>query len=358
MNTQILKWEEKAMKHRIETLTYFITLLILLAGCSGCGVKHTDPSGIDTSREVSKSSPTQSILDETGDTPDPILDAVLEPIELPPDFNPYYGRSWVGLTENNQKPPPPDEFMNDPLFWVPGWEIRTERYRNGEGESHLVLPPSAKRETHRQRLIDEITEKQGHPLSKAQEIDVIKKVFDALEGVSNLHKAKYFGAGSLSRNPIAIYYAEKAHAENPDDFHTLWVLANIQKQELYMNDEKSFDPVYVARTVSSYHRLLEMNPNIARLWYEYAKVAVITTPVGKGDRAASIAAHKKSFELDPTLYYGDVLRSLAIMHLGGVENDKAVKYIQQWQVIFPHDAKLVMIEDFKRGELVIRHSHD
>ena len=78
-----------------------------------------------------------------------------------------------------------------------------------------MLPPSAKRETHRQRLIDEITEKQGHSLSKAQEIDVIKKVFDALEGVSNLHKAKYFGAGSLSRNPIAIYYAEKAHAENP-----------------------------------------------------------------------------------------------------------------------------------------------
>ena len=101
-----------------------------------------------------------------------------------------------------------------------------------------------------------------------------------------------------------------------------------------------------------------MNPNVARVWYEYAKVAVITTPAGKGDREASIAAHKKSFELDPTLYYGDVLRSLAIMHLGGVENDKAVKYIQQWQVIFPHDAKLVMIEDFKRGELVIRHSHD
>ena len=110
-------------------------------------MKHTDPAGIDTSRKVSKSSTTQNVLEETDDTPDPILDAVLEEIELPPDFNPYYGRSWVGLTENNQKPPPPDEFMNDPLFWVPGWEIRTERYRNGEGErSSRVAPQCEKRD--------------------------------------------------------------------------------------------------------------------------------------------------------------------------------------------------------------------
>ena len=336
------------MKLRPKTLSIsFLTAIILLGGCAGCGQKTSPQAPIDAPQQFSKTPGSEQSSDGSP-IADPILDVELQRIKLPPDHNPYYGKSYFGITENNQKPSPPNEFYNDPLFWIPGWKIRTERYPNGDGESFLVLPQSQEREAHRKRLTASIIEKQGGPLTEAQKREIGEIIF-AADGLSNLHVAKYFAAFGSRTSSTALLYAEKAHEENPDDFHTLWVLAYLQMVQTW---GRSSDPdaPHNTRTVDSYRRLIEMNPNVARLHYEFATV----TP----NRDERIAANEKSFLLDPTLYHGKVLRALAINHMGWA-HEKAVRYLKQWNVIFPSEFKLKMIEHMERtgGMLVGHHSH-
>jgi predicted small lipoprotein YifL len=317
------------MKIKFETYKVLLTLAAILL--TGCGVKTAPNAPV----ESHLSDRQQSATDETERTIDPILNVVLERIELPADFNPYYGKSYFGITENNQAPPSTDEYAADPLFWIPGWEIKTERYHNGEAESYQVLLSSEARETHRERLTASMIEKQSGPLTDAQKTEIGETIF-AADGLSNLHVAKYFASLGSGTRSTALLYAEKSHEENPDDFHTLWVLAHLQYAQCSRHLENyEFEKKYERLAASSYQRLIDMNPNVARVWYEYAKVAP--------SHAEVLAAYEKSFELDPTLYYGDSLVRLARMH-ADLDRKKAVAYLQQWDVIFPNEHALFLIE--------------
>lgn len=324
------------MKIRIEIYKFLLTLAaVLLIGCSGCGLKTTPTAPVESHLSDTQ----QSTIGETERTIDPILNVVLERIELPADFNPYYGKSYLGITENNQEPPSPDAYAADPLFWIPGWEIRTEHYHNGEAESYQVLPPSEAREAHRERLTASMIGKQDGPLTDAQKTEIGEIIF-AADGLSNLHVAKYFAALGSGAKSTALLYAEKAHEENPDDFHTLWVLARLQYAQCSRHLENyELEKKYERLAASSYQRLIDMNPNVARVWYEYAKVGP--------SQAEVLAAYEKSFELDPTLYYGESLERLARMH-ADLDRKKAVAYLKQWNVIFPNEHALFLIEGIER----------
>ena len=131
----------KCIQRRQSLGTFLLLVIILFGGCSGCGQKTVTESPIDAPQTDVKPIDAQQRSDTTAMRPEKsILDVELQPIQLPPNYNPYYGKSYWGITENNLQPPPADEFYGDPLFWIPGWEIRTQHYRNGDGESYSILP--------------------------------------------------------------------------------------------------------------------------------------------------------------------------------------------------------------------------
>lgn len=330
----------KTTKIRIEHFTTLLAItVILLAGYSGCAQKNKPQPSIDAPRQFSKTPDSEKSSDGSPIV-DPILDVVLERIELPPDFNPYYGKSYWGLTENNQKPP--GEYYVDPLFWIPGWAIRTEHYPNGDRESFLMLPSYDEKYSRYKEQWD-AHKKEFGTLTRDDHYRILAEVYT--EGLSNLHAAKYLGK---IRNPYAIEFAQKAHEENPDDFHTLWVLAHLQMMDTYSRSSNP-DALHNTRTFDSYRRLIAMNPNVARVQFEFGDVVP--------DRAEAINAYKKSFELDPTLYYGQVLRSLAIRHMVSAPK-KAVGYLKQWDTIFPNERALILIEGIEQdGAWTIGHRH-
>ena len=315
--------------------------LCILVGCAGCGQKTaTPPENAPHRAPVSErvSTPTAPQTDAETPTPataDPILDADWQPIQLPPDYNPHYGRSYYGITENNQKPPPPDQFYSDPLFWIPGWAIRSEPYADGHGDSYLVLPNGEEKWARYKERRKALNKELGRPLTQAERYRLIAVVKS--EGLSNLYAAKYLGKGN---NPHAVEFAQKAHEENPDDFHTLFLLAHLQS--VHPNQE-TYEPLAAA----NFRRLIAMNPNVARLHYEYAR-----TTRGR----ERIRHYEKSFLLDPTLFYGDVLRSLALMHFVRAP-EKSLRYLKIRNTLFPNEGTQKRIEILEQTGEWLWHYH-
>ena len=321
--------------------------LCLFIGCAGCGQKTVTPTEKtphlpQVSERAGTSTPPQTEVDtRTSAQESPILSAEWKPIQLPPDYNLYYGKSYFLITENNQKPPPPDEFYADPLFWIPGWGLRTEHYRDGGGETFLVLPNGEEKWARYKERRDALNKELGRPLTQIERYRLIAEVKS--EGLSNLYAAKYLGKGN---NPYAVEFAQKAHEENPDDFHTLFLLAYLQ--DAHPNGDK-----YTPLAVANFRRILERYPNVARAHYEYANAGGYRDYVPRKERMAHF---EKSLELDPTLFYGDALDALALMHFGRA-TDKSLLYLKIRNTLFPNEGTQKRIETLEQTGEFLWHYH-
>ena len=318
--------------------------LWLFVGCAGCGQKTATPQEKATHPpQVPGRAGTPTPLQTEVDTPtpvqeSPILSAEWKPIQLPPDYNPYYGKSYFLITENNQKPPPPNEFYSDSLYWVPGWDIRSESYADGHGDSYLIPPERypGGYEERRARVKEQrkAREKElGRTLTDNEERRISAYIYT--EGLSNLHAAKFLANG---RSPYAVEFAQKAHEENPDDFHTLFLLAHLQG--IHENQEK-YEPLAAA----NFRRILERYPNVARIHYEYARTGAYRDIVPRMERIAHL---EKSLELDPILFYGDTLNVLALNHLGWA-TDRSLLYLKIHNTLFPNELTQLRIETIEQG---------
>ena len=120
-------------------LSTLLLCLLVFAGCTGCGQK-TPPAALMPAQHTAQKNdtpPTPHTEPDTVETPTAAEPAApLAPLQLGPDYNPHYGKSYYGITENNLKPPSFSEFNQDPLYWVPGWKVANNKY----GEGYLVPP--------------------------------------------------------------------------------------------------------------------------------------------------------------------------------------------------------------------------
>ena len=331
-------------------LSTLLLCLLVFAGCTGCGQK-TPPAALMPAQHTAQKNdtpPTPHTEPDTAETPTAAEPpAPLAPLQLGPDYNPHYGKSYYGITENNLKPPPLSEFNEDPLYWVPGWKVANNKY----GEGYLVPPEQYPGENEdkiarvhakqmalreeRRRALAEGRNTFTDEAFRQEKARIGAEIF--AEGLSNLHAAKYLASSFLNsyhyRN-AALAYAEKAHEENPDDFHTLFLLAHLQQRN---HGNRATNE---ARATANFRTLIAMKPNVARLYYEYELVV--------GDWDEAIAALEKSLALDYTLYYGDALRSLALLHHGTPA--KAIEYLERWYAIYPDPFTLEIIDGLKNGE--------
>ena len=319
--------------------------LLGLASCAGCGQK-TPPAAPMPTQHTGQQGDSAPIPHTAIDTTAAKPVAPLAPLQLGPDYNPHYGQSYYGITENNLKPPPLSEFNEDPLYWVPGWTVAN----NEDGEGYLVPPEQypgenedkiarvhAKQMTfvrEQRRAVDAGRSTFTDEAFRQEKARIGAEIF--AEGLSNLHAAKYLASSfwnSYHYRNAALTYAEKAHTENPDDFHTLFLLAHLQRNHGNSGTDE-------ARAAANFRKLIAMKPNVARLYYEYELVV--------GDWDAAIAALEKSLALDYTLYYGDALRSLALRHLSTPA--KAIDYLERWYAIYPDPFTLEIIDGLKKGD--------
>ena len=323
--------------------------LLVFAGCAGCGQKTppAEPMPAQHTQPKNDSRPTPHTATDTAETPTAAEPAApLAPLQLGTDYNPHYGQSYYGITENNLKPPPLSEFNEDPLYWVPGWTVANNKY----GEGYLVPPEQypgenedkiarvhAKQRALREERRSALKEGRNTFTDEAfrrEKARIGAEIF--AEGLSNLHAAKYLASSfwnSYHYRNAALTYAEKAHAENPNDFHTLFLLAHLQRNHGNSGTDE-------ARAAANFRKLIAMKPNVARLYYEYELVV--------GDWDAAIAALEKSLALDYTLYYGDALRSLALRHHSTPA--KAIDYLERWYAIYPDPFTLEIIDGLKKGD--------
>ena len=319
-----------------------VLLLLGLASCTGCGQKTPPAAPMPAQHTAQKNDtpPTPHTEPDTAETPTAAAPpAPLAPLQLGPDYNPHYGKSYYGITENNLKPPSFSEFNQDPLYWVPGWKVAKNQY----GEAYQVPPEQYLGENEdkraRARAQQKAFYKEWDPQSmpeaeyRKERAHIAVKIY--AEGLSNLHAAKY--CASHSSDPhykqAALAYAEKAHEENPDDFHTLFLLAHLQRNHGNRGTDE-------ARATANFRTLIAMKPNVARLYYEYGHALK--------SWEESIAAREKSLELDHTLYYGDALHWLALAHLDTPA--KAIEYLERWYAIYPDPFTLEIIDGLKNGE--------
>ena len=323
-------------------LSTLLLCLLVFAGCTGCGQK-TPPAALMPAQHTAQKNdtpPTPHTEPDTVETPTATEPAApLAPLQLGPDYNPHYGKSYYGITENNLKPPPFSEFNQDPLYWVPGWKVAKNQY----GEAYQVPPEQYLGENEdkraRARAQQKAFYKEWDPQSmpeaeyRKERAHIAVKIY--AEGLSNLHAAKY--CASHSSDPhykqAALAYAKKAHEENPDDFHTLFLLAHLQRN----HGNRATDET---RATANFRTLIAMKPNVARLYYEYGHALK--------SWEESIAAREKSLELDHTLYYGDALHWLALAHLDTPA--KAIEYLERWYAIYPDPFTLEIIDGLKNGE--------
>ena len=330
-------------------LSTLLLCLLVFAGCTGCGQK-TPPAALMPAQHTAQKNdtpPTPHTEPDTAETPTAAAPpAPLAPLQLGPDYNPHYGKSYYGITENNLKPPSFSEFNQDPLYWVPGWKVAKNQY----GEAYQVPPEQSPGENEdkiarvhakqmalreeRRRALAEGRNTFTDEAFRQEKARIGAEIF--AEGLSNLHAAKYLASSFLNsyhyRN-AALAYAEKAHEENPDDFHTLFLLAHLQRNHGNRGTDET-------RAAANFRTLIAMKPNVARLYYEYGHALK--------SWEESIAAREKSLELDHTLYYGDALHWLALAHLDTPA--KAIEYLERWYAIYPDPFTLEIIDGLKNGE--------
>ena len=262
----------------------FSTLMLLLLGlaiCTGCGQKTAQ-------QRPAQATPTT---------------------ETPP-------APYAGITETGESPP--DDYYGDPLYWIPGMAYETFHNPPYGSSSDPVWPPSeeigrriAAREEELFKAYDEEIEN-SHVRSRVfrrAKLEVIS------ESMSPLHAAKYLDALSGSYRDKARELAQAALDANPDDFHTLLLWTTLQYEP---DDEASRK-----HAVAGYRRLLEMNPNSARVRYDLGNLLS-----DYQEFEESIRLLETSAQLDARFSEGAFLRMARKYYFFG-DKVKALAYLKR-----------------------------
>ena len=299
---QRLRWREHATR-------CFGMVLVSLWLCAGCQptVQRTPPP---TPPAVETPEPEPAAPPAVKPLPAPAPTALSE-TELPAT-GPY-----AGITETGE--PPPDKYYGDPLFWIPDMAYETFHNPSYGSSSAPVWPPSeeigrriAAREEELFKAYDGEIE-DSHVKSRVfrlAELEVIS------ESMSPLHAAKYLGAlGSSLYADKARELAQVALDANPDDFHTLLLWTTLQYDP---DDEASRK-----RAVAGYRRLLEMNPNSARVTHDLGRI------LSRADEFEE-SAHllKKAAQLD-TRYQESAFLRIAMSYYGVGDKEQALAYLKR-----------------------------
>ena len=279
--------------------------LWLSAGCQPTAQRTPPtPPAVETPEPEPDSSPAVKPLPASAPT-------ALSETELPAT-GPY-----AGITETGE--PPPDEYYGDPLYWIPGMAYETFHNPSYGNSSAPVWPPSeeigrriAAREEELFKAYDGEIE-DSHVKSRVfrlAEREVIS------ESMSPLHAAKYLGAlGSSLYTDKARELAQVALDANPDDFHTLLLWTALQYEP---DDEASRK-----RAVAGYRRLLEMNPNSARVTHDLGRILYRADEFEE-----SVHLLKKAAQLD-TRYQESAFLRLAMSYYGVGDKEQALAYLKR-----------------------------
>lgn len=225
--------------------------------------------------------------------------------------------AYAGITETGEQPP--DEYYGDPLFWIPGMAYETFHNPSYGSFSDPVWPPSEEIGRRIAARVEELFKaydgeiEDSHVKSRVfrqAELEVIS------ESMSPLHAAKYLGAlGSSLYADKARELAQVALDANPDDFHTLLLWTTLQ----YVPDDEASRK----RAVAGYRRLLEMNPNSARVRYDLGNLLS-----DYQEFEESIRLLETSSQLDPRFSEGAFLRMARKYYFFG-DKAKALAYLKR-----------------------------
>ena len=153
-----------------------------------------------------------------------------------------------------------------------------------------------------------------------EEIDIL------VEGLDNLSAAKYLKTLG-GYNDYAREYAEKALAENPDDFETLFIWTRLQERS---EDDKR---------EAGYRRLLEMDPNFV------PALVGLGSMLKKDSPEEAIELLQKANRLDPS----EGLYELAWAYQRIGEYDKAVPMLKKAYERYNHRWMLSEIKSIEAG---------
>ena len=253
-------------------------LLLGLASCMGCGQKTAQ-------QRPAQATPTT---------------------ETPP-------APYAGITETGESPP--DEYYGDPLFWIPSMEYETFYIAPDEPYSEPILFTTAEGTRRLDARYGELLSVQGEELTPEEDSTLYSQAtVDILtEGMSALDAAKVLAVklGYDEARP----FAQVALEANPDDFHTLLLWTTLQYEP---DDEASRK-----RAVAGYRRLLEMNPNSARVRYDLGNLLS-----DYQEFEESIRLLETSAQLDPRFSEGAFLRMARKYYFFG-DKVKALAYLKR-----------------------------
>ena len=282
--------------------------LWLSAGCQPTAPRTSPtPPAVETPEPEPDSPPAVKPLPASAPT-------ALSETELPPATGPY-----AGITETGE--PPPDEYYGDPLFWIPGMEYETFYSAPDEPYSEPILFTTAERTRRIDARYGELLSVQSEELTPVEDSTLYNQAtVDILtEGVSALDAAKVL-AMKLGYNE-ARPFAQVALDTNPDDFHTLLLWTTLQFDPF----PKSYleEKAWRERAVAGYRRLLEMNPNSARVRYDLGNLLS-----DYQEFEESIRLLETAYQLDPRFSEGAFLRMARKYYFFG-DKVKALAYLKR-----------------------------
>ena len=297
------RWREQA------TLGFGLVLvsLWLSAGCQPTAPRTPPtPPAVETPQPEPDSPPAEKQL------PAPAPTALSE-TELPAT-GPY-----AGITETGE--PPSDKYYGDPLFWIPGMAYETFYSAPDEPYSKPILFTTAERTRRIDARYGELLSVQSEKLTPVEDATLYHQAtVDILtEGMSALDAAKVL-AMKLGYNE-ARPFAQVALDTNPDDFHTLLLWTTLQFDpvpESYLEEK-----AWRERAVAGYRRLLEMNPNSARVRYDLGNLLS-----DYQEFEESIRLLETAYQLDPRFSEGAFLRMARKYYFFG-DKAKALAYLKR-----------------------------
>ncbi len=284
------------MKLRIEHFTYLLTLIvILLAGCSGCGVKNAEQTPIDTSPDAE--------LHAEGDH----STAYTEVPKAPP------GDTFFKTIQFPTTPPhrPDGHYLNPPRnpFEIPDYVKKyPDHFKiDGNGFWHVKFPPE---KAQKLEAFD------GWNLTDEEYAKQIANIVS--EGLDTFTTATCLShLGGFTQEANELYY--QAYEESPDDLYTGLT---------YCNRLERLGELEEAEMVL--RRLVKMYPDSTKALYRLADSISTKADSSDAHRSEAIPYFEKLYRENP--FWFVPIYKLGIIYYGLGEYEKSLSYFQASEV--------------------------
>ncbi len=303
----------KMMKLRTENFTFLLTFVIILfAGCSGCGQKtslqEAQPPNGEGHMHDGVLHPDHPHVNERPKIPSaPESDPFFETIEFP-DPPPQKVDGHPPLSKSPS--PVPDFVHNNPDHFIV----------NERGYFDVIYPKEKSKKLEAWRASGDTA------TDMSKQVEIITEGLDALPAAVVLMQY-----GGIHREAAKAHF-EKALVENPDDFYALLYWAGLIKAD---------NP---AEAESIFRRLVEMRPDSFRALYSLGRHIVRTY----SDPSEAIPYLEKAYHLAP--HYAGPLLDLGIAYTKLGEFEKALKYFEACDVFTggPSDVSAMYVSSIKK----------